>query len=161
MGDRPRLTSKSQNSYKKSLFISKSLAKDVYEFTLRFSNSPWIHFSAKSLCMNYLLRVSLWIYYLFCEFTICFAISLRVHYLFPKINMNALFFSRINYLLRDFTRNSILVDYFSPIREFPLNSLSSVNSLSFPLIHYLFREFTLNLLFSHKITMNSPSFFAI
>ena len=41
------------------------------EFTIRFANSPWIHFSATMI--HYLIRVSLWIHYLIREFTICFA----------------------------------------------------------------------------------------
>ena len=79
----------------------------------------------------YLLRVSLWIHYLFREFTIRIATPLWIHYLFHyEFALNPLFSAKpqlIHFLLRELT----------------LNSLISAKSLW---IYYLFRDNTLNLL---------------
>ena len=47
--------------------------------------------------IHYLLRISLWIHYLFREFTVCIAISLRILYLFREFTLNPLSFLRNHY----------------------------------------------------------------
>ena len=117
-----------------------------YELTIFFAKSLWI---------NYRLRFSLWIHFLFCDFTmysqsvsrksyestILFAKSIWIHYLFPEFTLNRLF-SPNHYKFTIF-----------------------LNSLSFfanpPWIHYLLRQITMNSLPVSRIIYEFAIWFAI
>ena len=145
---------------------SLSYSLNHYEFTSCFAKSIQIHylfrkftlnpfFPAKSLWMNYLLSVSLWIYYIFrefttvstsrflFEFTIFFAYSPWIYFLPPNHYEFTIFFA---ILLEIHHLESTI--YFA-------NSLWILNLFSE--IHYEYSICFANLLFFHDFTMNSLS----
>ena len=139
-----------------------SLSRFYYLFTVSFSNSPWIHFFAKSQWTHYFFAISLWNHYIFRKFTfntlsfsrifyvytIYFAILLWIHNSFCReITVNSLSFSKIYFKYTICFAISLLIYYL--FRLFTINCF--VNSLyiknyfsGLARINYCFRDSTLN-----------------
>ena len=128
-----------------------------------FAKSIWMHFLfreftlnpfcfARSLWINYLLRVSLWIHYLSRELTICFGNSPWIHLLFLQ-NHYKFEWRWICYPFHCNTVNSLFIS-----RIFYEFTICFANLLW---INYPFREITVNSLSFSRISYKFTTYFAI
>ena len=117
---------------------SVSASRFHYEFTICFAISLWIHYLFREFTLNPLFPAnSLWIHYLLCEFT-----------------MNSKSFSRLYFKFIILIENTLWTSYFLP--AFTMNSLSfSGIYYEFTICFANFNEFTLFL----ELPMNLLFFF--
>ena len=122
-----------------------------YQFTICFTNELWIHLESIII-----FAISLWIQYLFRNFTITS----------PSFFENSLSLARLHYEfslnLLSFSRNHFKFKFLNLFRLFTLNPLSlSRNHYRFTIffaisiwIHYLIPEITINTLFFCEINLD-------
>ena len=145
------------------------------DFTICFTNSPWIHNLLREITVNSLSLSRIYYEFTICfvisplihrfspnhyEFTICFAISLWIHYLLRESTTGFANSPLIHYLFRRITMNFLSFSLFHRKNTIFFRDFT-IYFTKFLWIHNLLRKFTMNshLLWAFAINLSSFSLF--